>query len=279
MKVAFLGPEGTFTEEAALGFVKEASLDATEEDLVGYPTINEAIEAAARNKTEKAVVAIENSIEGSINATLDALAFDAGDIVIEREMVMLIRHALVVSPKADVAGIKTIVSHPQATAQCRKYLKEHFPNVNIRAANSTAEAVAEAAKDPTVAAIGTKLAAELYGAVFAEVNIADYEDNKTRFVLLGREQHAPTGDDKTSIVCFLHKDQPGALLSILQEFAYRGINLTKIQSRPTKKVLGEYCFFIDLQGHKDDAGPAQALKCLACKLRSVKILGSYPMAK
>jgi prephenate dehydratase len=278
LKIAFLGPEGTFTEEAALAFVREAKLDASEEEMTAYPTINETIEAAAEGVTAKAVVAIENSIEGSINATLDALAFDAGDIIIEREMVMPIRHALVVSPKTDLANVKTIVSHPQATAQCRKYLKEHFPNVTVRAANSTAEAVAEAAKDPTVAAIGTKLAAELYGAVFAEVNIADYEDNKTRFVLLGREEQLPSGDDKTSIVCFLHKDQPGALLSILQEFAYRGINLTKIQSRPTKKVLGEYCFFIDLQGHKDDAGPAQALKCLACKLRSVKILGSYPRA-
>jgi len=279
LKIAFLGPEGTFTEEAALAFVGQASLDATEKDLVGYPTISETIEAAAGGETDNAVVPIENSIEGSVNATLDALAFDAGDIAIERETVMPIRHALVVSPKADLAKIKTIVSIPQATAQCRRYLREHFPDVPIRAANSTAEAVEQAAKDPTMAAVGTKLAAELYGAIFAEVNIEDYADNQTRFVLLGRESSASTGDDKTSIVCFIHKDQPGALLSILQEFAYRGINLTKIQSRPTKKALGEYCFFIDLQGHKDDIGPAQALKCLDCKLRSVKILGSYPRAK
>lgn len=279
MKIAFLGPEGTFTEEAALAFVREAKLGATEGDLVGYPTVNETIEAVAEGATEKAVVPIENSIEGSVNATLDALAFDADDIVIEREMVMPIRHALVVSPKADLSKIKGIVSHPQATAQCRKYLKANFPDVPIRAANSTAEAVSQAAKDPTLAAVGTKLAAELYGAVFAEFDIEDYRDNRTRFVLLGKEIAPPTGDDKTSLVCFIHKDQPGALLSILQEFAFRYINLTKIQSRPTKKALGEYCFFIDLQGHTQDDNVVQVLKCLNCKLRSVKILGSYPRAK
>lgn len=278
MKVAFLGPEGTFTEEAALAFLKATGAKYDKEDLIGYPTVGDTIEAAARGETETAVVPIENSIEGSVNATLDALAFDT-DLIIEREMVMPIRHALVVSPKADLSKIRAIVSHPQATAQCRKYLKEHFPDVPIEAANSTAEAVAQASKDPTLAAVGTKLAAELYGAVFAEVNIEDYADNQTRFVLLGREPSPPTGDDKTSIVCFIHKDQPGALLSILQEFGFRMINLTKIQSRPTKKALGEYCFFIDLQGHKDDDNVIQALKCLACKLRSVKVLGSYPRAK
>ncbi|RJQ53295.1 MAG: prephenate dehydratase [Actinobacteria bacterium] len=276
MKVAFLGPEGTFTEEAALAFLKALG-KSDEAELVGYSTVTDAIEATTKGEADKAVVPIENSVEGSVNATLDALAFES-DLVIEREMVMPIRHALIVSPKADLSKIRAIVSHPQATAQCRRYLAEHFPNVPIEAANSTAEAVARAAEDPTLAAVGTKLAAELYGAIFAEVNIEDYQDNKTRFVLLGREPAAPTGKDKTSLVCFIHKDQPGSLLSILQEFAFRYINLTKIQSRPTKKVLGEYYFFIDLEGHKDDDNVVAALKCLACKLRAVRVLGSYPMS-
>ncbi len=277
MKVAYLGPEGTFTEEAALGFLKELGLGGSEVELVGYPTEHEAIDAAAAGEADKAVVPIENSVEGTVNATLDALAFET-DLVIERELVMPIRHALIIAPKADLKKIRAIVSHPQATAQCRKYLTTQFPKVPVIAANSTAEAVSQAAKDPTLAAVGTKLAAELYGAIFAEVNIEDYPDNKTRFVLLGRDPSAPSGNDKTSLVCFIQKDQPGSLLQILQEFAFRYINLTKIQSRPTKKALGEYYFFIDLEGHKDDDNVVAALKCLTCKLRAVKILGSYPMA-
>ncbi|MDP3013064.1 MAG: prephenate dehydratase, partial [Candidatus Subteraquimicrobiales bacterium] len=176
--------------------------------------------------------------------------------------------------------IKMIISHPQATAQCRRYLAQKLSGVVIEAANSTAEAVRKVSlqKDKGIAAIGTRLAAELYGLEIVASNIEDFKDNLTRFVLVGRKATKRTGKDKTSIVCFIYADRPGSLLQILQEFAYRHINLTKIQSRPTKKALGEYCFWIDMEGHIEDEAVASAIKCLKCKTREVKMLGSYPKA-
>lgn len=268
-RVAFLGPEGTFTEEALL------TLEIPDVEPLPLTSIEEVFDAVERGKAATGVVPIENSVEGSVNATLDSLAFDTS-LEIQREIILDIHHALVGAAGATLAGVTAIVSHPQATGQCRKWLARNLPGRDILAANSTAEAVQRAVGDPAVAAIGTRLAAELYGAHVFEPAIEDYAGNQTRFVEIGRGLRERTGSDKTSLALFMKRDKPGALLMILSEFAYGEINLTKIQSRPTKRSLGEYMFFVDLEGHVDDARVRLALDCLRLKLREVKVLGSYP---
>ncbi len=274
-KIGYLGPKGTFTEEA-LRSVGTAEGD----ELVAFQSIQDVIAGVERGDADKGIVAIENSIEGSVNTTLDMLAFDA-NLLIEKEIVRAISHNLIGPRDADRDEIGTIISHPQATAQCRAYLMREFPKALIEAANSTAEAVSliAASERRDAAAIGTTLAAETYGLEIIDRGIEDMPGNQTRFVIVGREMPGPSGADKTSIVCFIVEDKPGSLLQILQEFAYRNINLTKIQSRPTRQALGDYCFFVDLEGHVEDEQVDEALKCLRGKLRQVKLLGSFPRAK
>jgi prephenate dehydratase len=269
--VAYLGPPGTFTEEA-LQHWRELRY----EEAIPFPTVEEAVLAVEDNVAEKAVVPIENSIEGSVNATLDSLAFETG-VLIQGEKVCGVRHYLLARDEISLDKVERIISHPQAAAQCRRHLVQLLPGVEVEAANSTSEAALRASQSQEpVAALGSKLAAELYGLAVLREGMEDHPENRTRFVLLGKEKMPPTGDDKTSMVCFIFQDRPGMLLQILQEFAYRYINLTKIESRPTKEVLGEYCFFIDCEGHEEDEVLASALKCLECKLPRVKLLGSYP---
>lgn len=274
IRIGFLGPEGTFTEEAL-----RSADDLREQEPVPFASIQDVIASVERREVDKGIVAIENSIEGSVNTTLDMLAFDA-ELLIEKEIVRAISHNLIALPGIKKEEIELVISHPQATAQCRSFLMRELPQAKIGAAQSTAEAVSSVARggDGRTAAIGTKLAAELYGLSIIDENIQDVAENKTRFVLIGRDQTPPSGFDKTSIVCFIYEDRPGSLLSILQEFASRGINLTKIASRPTRKALGEYCFFVDLEGHREDRPVAEALLSLEQKLRRVKLLGSYPRA-
>ncbi|MEW6553713.1 MAG: prephenate dehydratase [Actinomycetota bacterium] len=270
--VSYLGPSGTFTEEALQNW---RGLEY--EQAIPFPTVEEAILAVEDNVTEKAVVPIENSIEGSVNATLDTLVFEA-DVFIQGEKVCGVSHHLLARAGVGLAGVKRVVSHPQAAAQCRRHLVELLPGVEVEAANSTSEAAQRVAgSSEPLAAIGSRLAAELYGLAVLREGMEDHPDNRTRFVLLGKEKQPPSGDDKTSMVCFIYQDRPGMLLQILQEFAFRYINLSKIESRPTKQVLGEYCFFIDCEGHEQDEVVASALKCLECKLPRVKLLGSYPV--
>lgn len=274
-KIGFLGPPGTFTEEALRSSVEINGL--TPEP---FASIQEVIAAVEREEVDKGIVPIENSIEGSVNATLDMLAFEA-NLLIEKEIISPIAHNLIGRRGIRKDQVKKLVSIPQAAGQCRGYIMREFPGIEIQAANSTAEAVRIVAErgDGDTVAIGTVLAAKLYGLSVLERKIQDFADNQTRFVLIGREMPERTGHDKTSIVCFIFEDRPGSLLQILQEFAYRNLNLTKIQSRPTRKALGEYCFFLDLEGHVLDENVGEALKCLRCKLRQVKLLGSYPRAK
>jgi prephenate dehydratase len=271
-RFAFLGPAGTFSEEALLSLGIEG--------VDPYPcvSIEEVFEAVERGQADGGVVPIENSVEGSVPATLDSLAFETS-LEIQSELVVDIHHALILAPGADLAGVTTVASHPQATGQCRRWLARNLPGRSVVAANSTAEAVQRAVGDPAVAAVGTRLAAELYGGTIAEPAIEDYAGNQTRFVVIGRGLRSRTGDDKTSLALFLKADKPGALLMILSEFAYGEINLTKIQSRPTKRALGDYMFFVDLEGHVEDQHVRTALDCLRLKLREVKVLGSYPRAR
>jgi len=274
-RIGFLGPEGTFTEQALL-----TQADLLGADLVPCETIADVIAATAAGELDLGFVPIENAIEGTVNVTLDTLAFET-DLLIQREVEIAIQLELLGVPGADLAAITTVVSYPHALAQCPGFLHDTLPDARTGAATSTAEAaraVAEAG-DPTVAAIGTALAAEIYGLDVLATDIEDHTDNQTRFVLLAREgMPAATGHDKTSLVIFQRTDQPGTLLTILGEFAARSINLTKLESRPTKKGLGHYCFIIDLEGHIAEELVADCLRDLKSKCEDVKFLGSYPAA-
>lgn len=271
-KCAFLGPAGTFSEEALM------RLDLPDAEPVACMTIAEVFDAVERGRAELGVLPIENSIEGSVAATLDGLVFDT-QLEIQAELVLDIHFSLLAAPGTTVADVTSVVAHPQASGQCRRWLERNLPGRSVVAANSNAEAVQTAVATPGTAALGTSLAGELYGAEVLQSGVEDYAGNQTRFVLIGRGICARTGHDKTSLALFMKKDKPGALLMILSEFAYGDINLTKIQSRPTKRQLGDYMFFIDCEGHVDDPHVRLALDCLRLKLREVKILGSYPKAE
>jgi len=273
--VGFLGPPGTFTEQALL-----TQGDLAGGDLRPLDSIPDVLAAVTAGTIDYGFVPLENAIEGTVNLTLDLLAFDH-DLLIQREVVFNIQMCLLGVPGATVEGITTVMSMPMATAQCRGYLGEHLPGVATQAANSTSEAarLVREAGDPTVAALGTSLAAELNGLDVLAVEIEDHPENQTRFVLVApRGVPAPTGHDKTTIVVFQRADRPGSLLAILQEFAARAINLTKLESRPTKRGLGDYCFIMDLEGHVDEELVADCLRDIRSKQEDVKFLGSYPAA-
>lgn len=273
-RVAFLGPEGTFTEEALLAKPPDGELNP-----FPYPTIRQVMEAVQTGEAALGLVPIENSLEGSVAVTLDLLAFGFDDLSIAREITHPIRHQLIAREPLELAAITKILSHPHAYGQCRQFLDAHLPEVEHEAANSTAEAVrtVRRVKRPW-AAIGTRLAAEMYECQVVRDDIEDSVENRTRFVYLSRDSAAQDLEAayKTSIVCGIGADQPGALLLILSEFAHRYVNLTKIESRPSKQGLGEYIFLIDMEGRLSDPPLEQALKCVACKLPWVKVLGSFP---
>jgi len=274
-RVGYLGPPGTFTEQALL-----TQGDLAGGELVSMASISEVLAAAAGGEVELGFVPIENAIEGSVNLTLDTLAFET-DLLIQREVVERIQLNLLAPPGTTLDDITTVVSMPHATAQVRGFLQHRLDGVATRAANSTAEAarlVGEAG-EAGLAAVGTSLAAELYGLDVLATDIEDHPENQTRFVVVGRQRvQAPTGHDKTTVVCFQQADRPGSLLAILQEFAARAVNLTKLESRPTKKGLGDYCFVIDFEGHVAEELVADCLRDLKAKLADVKFLGSYPAA-
>ena len=275
MKLGYLGPPGTFTEEALLSYP-----GARDAELIAFNAVPAVVKAVAAREIDAGLVPIENSIEGSVSVTLDTLAFDTDDVQIAAEIVRPVRHALLGVQGASIGALQDVLSHPHASAQCRDYLTRPVPHVRVHAANSTAEAAREVAEkgDASWAAIGAPLAAELYGLVVLEETIEDRAENETRFVLVGHVRPEPTGSDKTSVVCFIEKDRPGSLLAILHEFSDRQINLTKLESRPTKERLGEYCFFIDMEGHADEPPVRYAIDSLRTKILEVKVLGSYPRA-
>ena len=268
-RYAFLGPAGTFSEEALY------TLGIEDLEPVECTSIPEVFEAVERGRADAGVVPIENSIEGSVPATLDALAFDT-QLEIQSELVLDVHFCVVVAPGVKLADVTSVVAHPQASGQCRRWLERYLPGRAVLAANSNAEAVQTAVATPGVAALGPAIAAKLYDGEVLESRVEDYAGNQTRFVVIGRGLRERTGKDKTSLALFMKKDKPGALLMILSEFAYGDINLTKIQSRPTKRQLGDYMFFVDLEGHVEDGHVKTALDCLRMKLRDVKVLGSYP---
>jgi prephenate dehydratase len=275
-RVAFLGPEGTFTEEALL-----ASPEADQLEPVPEPTVYECVMAVHAREVDQAVVPIENSLEGSVNATLDALVFETEEVTIIGEQVHPIQHCLIARRPLQLAEIERVVSHPQANAQCARFIRTRLPNARVTSANSTADAVRIVAdSDEPWAALGNRLSAQLYGCQILEAGVEDVAENETRFVWLARERPASSGGGawKTSVVFWGLPDSPGALLSVLQEFADRDVNLSKIESRPLKQRLGRYIFFADLEGEQSDAAVQAALEAVGAKVETLRILGSYPAA-
>lgn len=273
--VAYLGPAGTFTEQALL----------TQQDLAQAThrlcsSISDAMFCANNSEVDMAFVAIENSIEGSVNVTLDMLGFET-DLLIQKEVVIPVELHLLALPQAQISDITEVLSYPHALGQCRDFLRAKLPEARLTPDNSTAEAVASVslAKDPSKAAVGTELAGEIHGLVKLAEGVEDRSGNQTRFVAVATDHiPQPTGQDKTSLVVFQRENQPGSLLSILQEFANRDIDLNKLQSRPTKQALGEYCFFIDMEGHIDQDHVKECLDKIRSEHADVKFLGSYPVA-
>jgi prephenate dehydratase len=274
-RIAFLGPPGTFTEEALL-----TQPDLAGEELAPMRSVPDALSAVDTGEADLALVPIENSIEGSVNVTLDTLTFEL-DLLVQREVALAVELNLLAPPGVGRGDVRRVMSIPHATAQCRSFLARELPGVELVASNSTAEAAQEVGttRAPDAAAIGTRLAAKLYGLEVLAPDIVDHSDNETRFVLVARDGvPAATGHDKTSIVCFQHTDRPGSLHAILGQFSARNINLTKLESRPTRRGLGDYCFVIDLEGHVADEVVADCLRDLHAQLADVKFLGSYPAA-
>lgn len=266
---------GTFTEQAVF----------TQSDLVGmehhrFGTIVEVLRAVESGAVDHGFAAIENMIEGAVNATIDTLAFDA-ELLIQREVVMNISMNLLVHRGVTLDDIEHVRSIPVAYAQCRQYLTDELPKAAIEATNSTADAARELAESGRrdTAAIAPQRAAEVYGLETLAEDIEDHPENQTRFVLVSRDGITPpTGHDKSSIVIYQRADEPGSLVAILSEFAARDINLTKLESRPTRRGLGDYCFLIDCEGHIADGLVGDALRNIQMRHGRVKFLGSYPSA-
>jgi len=268
-RLAFLGPPGTFSEEAALRYDPEARL-------VAFHTISAAVAAVDRGDADEAVVPIENSLEGAVTETLDILIRDE-QLFVRSEIVLPVEHLLLVRPGTQADAIERIISHPQSLAQCRGFVEKCYPEAQIEAALSNSAAVEEMMKREATAAIGNRRSAELYGAEALAEGIQDRESNVTRFVVLSHEDHEPTGDDKTSVAfAFAMEDRPGLLVSALEEFSSRGINLSKIESRPSKERLGVYVFLTDLDGHRSEEPLAESLAEVRRKCSYFRVLGSYP---
>jgi prephenate dehydratase len=289
-RVGYLGPAGTFTEEALLS---SAALDAVEP--VALASIYDTVAALRRGAVSWAIAPIENSLEGSINVTLDLLAGEARDVEIVGEALLRVRHSLIAAAEVSLEEIDTVITHPQVPGQCTLFLRGELAHARILAASSTAEAVRTvvAAAERGQAAIGTRLAASIYAGTVIRERVEDREDNETRFVWLARS--APTGGRseaprpplrvgagagwKTSLVFWgAGAERPGWLVRCLDEFASRNINLTKIESRPRRDGLGSYMFFVDLAGRAQDASVAEAIAQIDAMCEEVLVLGSYPVA-
>ncbi|MFW2336461.1 prephenate dehydratase [Ilumatobacter sp.] len=274
--VGFFGPFGTFTEQAL-----RTQPDLVRGDVIAFRTVPDVLDAVTAGEIELGFVPIENSTEGMVNFTLDALAFDH-DLVIIREVVLDIHMCLAAQPGTTLADVTEVLSIPVATAQCHRFLREYLADAEIRVAVSTAGAAEAVSQDatPGLAAIAPQVAAERYGLEVIEDNIEDHEGNQTRFVVVARHGvPAPTGHDRTALVVYQRADQPGSLISILQEFAARRLNLSNLISRPTKSGgLGDYCFIVFAEGHVADDLVADAMRALHAKQGAVKFFGSWPRA-
>jgi len=276
LRVAFLGPFGTFTEQAL-----RTQPDLAAGDLIAFRTVPDVLDAVSSGDVDYGFVPIENSIEGMVNFTLDSLAFDH-ELLISREVVLDIHMCLAARAGVQLGDVKEILSIPVATAQCHRFIREHLPAADVRTALSTAAAAELVSDDPSphLAAIAPRVAAERYGLEVIAENIEDHAGNQTRFVVVARNGIPPaTGHDRTALVVYQRADEPGSLISILQEFAARRLNLSNLISRPTKHGgLGDYCFIIFAEGHVADDLVADAMRALHAKQGAVKFFGSWPRA-
>ena len=269
-RIAYLGPEGSFSEEAARRYAGEGA------EFVGFPDIPAVISAVSHSLVDIAVAPIENSIDGSINVTVDQLIHGKNPPRVCGELNLPVRHHLIGRPGTTISDVERVISIPAAIAQCRQFLLEHLPQVQILPALSTSSAVSSLVHSDRIAAVGNDRAASLYGMEIIASDIQDADDNVTRFAILSRGATEATGHDVTSICCYLSEDTPGSLVAILGEFASRDINLRKLESRPTRGGLGKYFFLIDLAGHETDPEVADALAGVRQKCETVLVFGSYP---
>jgi len=282
IRAGYLGPEGTFTHEALIDAAGGAELE-----LVSFPTIYDTVMAVHDRAVDRALVPIENSLEGSVNATLDALSLETEDVAIVGEVVHPIRHCLIARGELELEQIETVVSHPQATAQCARFIRTRLPGARVLQGSSTAEAVRVVADHHGPwAALGNRLAAERYGCVVLRAGVEDVADNETRFVWLapvGRPPGQPgeaaaVGPWKTALVFWgVGSEAPGWLVRCLAEFASREVNLTRIESRPRKQGLGRYMFFVELEGRDTEAHVTAALDGLRAHVETLRVLGSFPV--
>ena len=278
--IGYLGPQGTFSEEALIAWIgaDQASRERA------YPSIPACFDAVAHGEVREALVPIENAIEGGVSQTLDQLIAHGGRIVIRGEVIHPIHHHLIGAPGSSLDGVTRVVSHPQATAQCGRWLRGRLPDARVEPALSTADAVRTAVEDDAgTAAVGNRRAAQIYGGEILAEDIMDAADNRTRFAIIGTDEvdgAGQAGEWTTSIICGIAHDRPGALLSILQEFALRAVNLTRLESRPARTGLGRYVFFIDAEGNRHRDLPLQAaLTAIADGgIAQVTPLGCYPTA-
>jgi prephenate dehydratase len=278
MRVGYLGPDGTVSHEALMSAPGAGSFE-----LAPQPTLHEAVIAVHDGDVDRALVPIENSLEGSVNPTLDAIAFETEDVVIVGELRWPVHLHLVAGGPLELGEIRAVVSHPQASGQCGRFLREALPGVPVVAARSTADAVRQVAGgfESGSAAIGTRGAADRYGCAVLREDVEDDPGSETRFVWIARAgTNADPGDRfKTALVFWgAGSSGPGWLVRCLSEFAERDVNLTRIESRPRRQRLGEYMFFLDLDGSADNEAVASAIGGLRAHADVVRVLGSFPAA-
>ena len=266
LKVAFFGPKATFTHQACMQYFGLSAEFVPEKDIA------DVFNDVEKDKADFGVVPIENTTEGVVNHTIDMLV--TSDIKICAEIILEVSISLL-NKTGKIVDVKKICSHPHAIAQCRQWLKKHLPDIPVFDVSSTAIAAQTAIEDPSTAAIASEFAATHYDLQVVERKIEDHANNFTRFLVIGKKSPDKSGDDKTSVM-FAVKDEPGALYKMLKPFAERGINLTKIESRPQKGKAWEYIFFVDMDGHISDSKVSKAIKELEAKCSFMKILGSYP---
>jgi prephenate dehydratase len=268
--LAYLGPPSTWSESAALLY---AGKDAKLLPMGSIPAVVSAVETGL---AEQGVLPVENSLEGAVGLTLDVLIHET-ELPIVAEVVVPVQHLLLAKPETSLSEIQIIRSHPQALAQCRRFIERVLPNATMAATLSTTAAVEEVLRESNSAAIGTPRAADLYPVQILARNIQDKQINETRFLIVAQERAAPTGSDKTSICFAVRLNQPGSLITVLQEFAARGINLAKLESRPARERLGQYIFLCDIEGHHDDPKITEALEKITTITDGLKVFGSYPV--
>lgn len=271
-RVGYLGPKGTFSHEALKKYI-----GANECISVDFASIPEIFMAFAQNMLDEAVVPMENSIEGAVNATMDMISQDTG-LMIKAEIIIPVRACLLAKKGTDIADIRFVLSHPQPLGQCRRFLCTALPHARTKAVSSTSAAAEETASGKgDIAAIASRTAAEVYGLEILKEDIQDFDNNYTRFIVIAREDSERTGNDKTSIV-FSTEDAPGSLYRVLGIFSLWDINMTRIESRPAKNRLGRYVFFVDVEGHREDEDLRDALTMVRRKTSFLRILGSYPVS-